>query len=109
MCSFCVSNGTRQGSVLSPFLFGLYINPVSKAIATSEIGCCMGNMASNILFYADDIVIISPTHHAHQLLLNICSHSITAKKMTLNLKKSVSLVCSPSAASRRFFSQQMFS
>ena len=92
----------------SPFLFGLCIAPVSKAIATSEIGCFIGNMPCNVLLYADDLVIISPTHNAHQLLLNICSSKIANINMSLNVKKSVSLIFSPFAASRRFFDVNNF-
>ena len=101
--SFPVSNGTKQGSVLSPLLFSLYIKPVSKAITTSQLGCYIGNMPCNVLLYADDLVLISPSYRAHQLLLNICSFKIDEIKMTLNVKKSISLVFSPYAACRRFF------
>ena len=86
----------------------MYIAPVSKAIATSEIGCHIGNMPCNVLLYADDLIIISPSYTAHQSLLNICSLKIAHINMSLNVKKSVSLIFSPLAACYRFFDIKCF-
>ena len=45
--------GVRQGSVLSPFLFALYIDDLGK-LCNSQTGCF-------IILYADDILLISPS------------------------------------------------
>ena len=46
-------NGTRQGSVLSPYLFSIYIREVSSAAIDSGIGCFVGSLCCNIILYAD--------------------------------------------------------
>jgi len=51
---FMVSNGTRQGGSLSPFLFCCYIRDPLQEAAQSAIGCNVGGLTMNILAYADD-------------------------------------------------------
>ena len=90
-----MTNGTRQGSVLSPYLFSVYIRCVSEAVRTSLTGCYTGSMACNILLYADDIVLLSPTWHAQQSLLNLCNDVVSSLAMNFNTAKSVTLIFSP--------------
>ena len=99
--SFRMQNGTRQGSILSPFLFAVYVSSVNRTISGSGIGCFIGNIACNVLMYADDIVILSPSHRSHQQLLNICCESFTQLKMNINAKKSVSLNFPPYRSKQR--------
>jgi len=58
--SFGIQNGTRQGSVLSTFLFTRYIREVLSDIVNSNIGCSIGGCMVNILAYADDLVLLAP-------------------------------------------------
>ena len=41
---FTASNGTRQGGILSPFLFCRYIRDLLTAVAQSGIGCNIGGV-----------------------------------------------------------------
>ena len=57
-----VSNGVRQGSVLSPHLFGMYMD-----LNSSYKGCCINDTVVNHLLFADDIcslvdIIIMQSH-----------------------------------------------
>jgi len=49
--SFMIQNGTRQGSVLSPYLFSRYIKELLGAVANSGIECNVANLFVNILAY----------------------------------------------------------
>ena len=69
---FSVSNGVRQGSVLSPYLFCLYVDKISEHLNKVSVGCKVRNMLINHLFYADDLVLFSPISKELQTLLNIC-------------------------------------
>ena len=58
---FDVELGVRQGCVLSPILFSIYINTLAKEITESGIGIKIDEEKIAILLYADDIVIIADT------------------------------------------------
>jgi Reverse transcriptase (RNA-dependent DNA polymerase) len=58
---FSKSNGVRQGSPLSPFLFSLYIDDLLSKIRDSDVGCKLFGMRANVIGYADDIVLLTPS------------------------------------------------
>ncbi len=47
--SFRVSNGVRQGSLLSPALFNVYMNELSEELSDCRTGCMLGNTTVNPL------------------------------------------------------------
>ena len=72
---FQVTNGVRQGGVLSPLLFNVYVNELSELLNKSGIGGNMGGIIINHMLYADDICIVSLSSSGLQQLLNICISS----------------------------------
>ena len=70
---FQVTNGVRQGGVLSPLLFDVYVNELSELLNKSGIGGNLGGTLINHMLYADDICIVSLSSSGLQHLLNICS------------------------------------
>ena len=77
---FHVGFGVRQGSVLSPFLFAIYVNDVAS-------GCKLGlNIA--VILYADDILLIAQSVTMLQTLLNRCEKELIWLDMTINVNKS---------------------
>ena len=69
---FTISNGVRQGGILSPKLFSVYMDNLSKLLINSGIGCYIDKVCFNHVFYADDVCLIAPFAIALQELLNIC-------------------------------------
>ena len=76
---FTISNGVCQGGILSPKLFSVYMDDLSKLLINSGIGRFIDNVCFNHVFYADDLCLMAPCAIALQELLNIChSYSISA-------------------------------
>jgi hypothetical protein len=99
---FSVFNGVRHGGLLSPFLFRAYIRVLLQRVSSSHIGCYVNGMRTNILAYADDIVLIAPSWRAMQELLNLfdlCSCDI---HMSVNTMKTVCMVLNPFRRAMRF-------
>ena len=71
---FTISNGTRQGPVLSPRLFSMYADDLSHLLADSKVGCFIDNSCMNHFIYADDICVFAPSPSSLQKLLNICDN-----------------------------------
>ena len=51
---FGVSNGVRQGGILSPYLFCVYMDDLSIKLNDIKVGCTIGTTLINHLMYADD-------------------------------------------------------
>jgi hypothetical protein len=53
---FLAVDGVKQGGVLSPILFCLYIDGLLSELSKSGVGCFTGDNFVEALVYADDIV-----------------------------------------------------
>ena len=84
---FNVSNGVRQGGILSPLFFNLYMDRLSVTLSETKVGCALGKTMVNHLAYADDLVILSPSVKGLQKLLNICSEYGEEHDIMFNHKK----------------------
>ena len=71
--TFQVTSGVRQGGILSPRLFSIYIDDLSPVLNKTKVGCSVEGIISNHLMYADDTCLIGPSPCAIQKLLDICS------------------------------------
>ena len=69
---FTVNNGVRQGGVLSPYLFNVYMDGLSEMLNSCQTGCYSGVSMVNNLMYADDLVLLSPCKIGVSRLLKCC-------------------------------------
>ena len=70
--SFRITNGTRQGSVLSPVLFSVYLDNLLQELRIQGVGCHMGGVWVGAAGYADDIILLAPSRAAMQKMLKVC-------------------------------------
>jgi len=69
---FCVTAGIRQGGILSPALFTVFVDDILNILEKSKLGCYIKNVCINSLMYADDLVLLSISLHHMQKLVDIC-------------------------------------
>lgn len=84
---FNVTNGVRQGGILSPILFNLYMDGLSKTLTDTRIGCNMNGTFVNHLMYADDTCLLTPSPSALKKLLDICAEFALKNCIIFNEKK----------------------
>ena len=92
---FKVSNGVRQGGVLSPYLFNVYTDGLSMLLNQTGIGCSYNNMLVNNLMYADDTVLIAPSASGLQKLLLLCEKFAENYDILFNVTKTVCMCVKP--------------
>ena len=74
----------RQGAVLSPSLFSLYINKLLVSLESSGLGCNIGNYFYGASAYADDIILLSPTRSGLQDMFDICFQYFKDHEITIS-------------------------
>ena len=85
---FSTSNGVRQGSLVSPHLFNVYVDELSVRLNGAEIGCSVGRVNVNHAMYADDLALIAPSTKGLQRLIDICVDYGSQHDVIFNAKKS---------------------
>ena len=86
--SFEISNGVKQGGVLSPLLFSSYIDVLLSNLRNSGYGCHIGNTFMGAFAYADDVILLCPTVGALKQLLSICESFSVEYDIMFNATKS---------------------
>ncbi len=89
---FNICNGVKQGGVLCPVLFAVYMDCLLRQLKDSGVGCYMGNHFVGAIAYADDIIFICPTKRLLDILTGICEVYAYEFSITFNAKKSIFLV-----------------
>ena len=69
---FRLFSGVRQGGILSPVFFCIYIDDLINKISHLDMGCFIRGFFSGIWLYADDIVLLSATVSGLQHMINAC-------------------------------------
>jgi hypothetical protein len=91
---YLIEAGVLQGSVLSPFLYSLFIDDLPRTLDRCQ-KIKVNNASVNILMYADDIALISRTKPNLQRMLNLCEGHASANRYRFNVQKCATLSRGP--------------
>ena len=89
---FPVPLGTKQGGIMSPRFFALYINDLIVALRKSGIGCHLVKLFVACILFADDLALMAPSRSALQSLINICHDYCSKYCLSFNTNKSKIMV-----------------
>ncbi|MFN9380495.1 MAG: RNA-directed DNA polymerase [Bacteroidota bacterium] len=89
---FELYTGVRQGCVMSPILFSLFVNGLAREIKAVGKGVQVGRQKVQLLLYADDIVLISDTQKDLQSMLDCVTEYSRKWRFRVNPKKGKSEV-----------------
>jgi len=81
--------GIRQGGVLSPTLFSVYINDM--LVKLYHFGCKYFEMSVGAIFFADDIALVAASITEMQTMLDICCKELSLLDLKINSKKSTAI------------------
>lgn len=88
---FNAYNGVKQGGVLSPILFTIYMDSLLVTLSESGLGCYVGSTFVGALGYADDVILLSPSISALRQMLQTCEKFASDYDVIFNAKKSYML------------------
>ena len=77
--------------VLSPVLFGVYVDDLIVKLSESGEGCCINGMYVGCVMYADDLVLLSASLTSLQTMTDICESEAQYLDMNFNVTKSAVL------------------
>ena len=89
---FNVTNGVRQGGIVSPLLFTLYIDDLICKLKRMGIGCHMGRYFCGILGFADDIMLLCPSLDGLRKMIKVCEDYANEHSIIFNGSKSKLLI-----------------
>ena len=100
--SFNVSNGVRQGGILSPVCFNIYLDELSTLLNNCNTGCTINSCVANHLFYADDSILLGSSPKALQTLINMCEIYANKYELSFNVKKTKIMCFKPKSLSKMY-------
>ena len=81
-----MTNGVRQGGIMSPQLFSVYIDSLSDILNKSSIGGSIDGKQINHMLCANYLCIVSLSSSGLQQLLSICDQYCAMHSITFNVK-----------------------
>ena len=91
---FQVNQGVKQGCVLSPLLFNIFLSDIIPCFKTEECQPLKIDKSETIgsLIWADDIIIFSESEEGLQNMLKNLSIYMKGNRMKINLKKTKCMI-----------------
>ena len=84
-----ITNGVKQGGVIFPRMFTIYIDHLLLRLKKSGIGCHIHGQYMRSLGYADDVTLLCPSIRGFNIMLSICEEFGKEYFIKFNNKKSM--------------------
>ena len=78
---FSVTNGVRQGAVISAILFAIYIDELLRILRDSRLGLHIDGVFFGTFVFADDIFLLSGNVSSLQVMVNKCTEFAKEKNL----------------------------
>lgn len=79
----------RQGLILAPFLFAIFVKDVLNKLGLCGLACRLKTINVNAIMYADDLLLMSTSITELQMLINLASALISDCGLTMNAAKTI--------------------
>lgn len=89
---FNVKQSVRQGGVLSPWLYLIFIDGLIKELREAGLGAFIGAIYCGVFLQADDIALLALTPKELQLMIDTCVKYFKMWRSLLNADKSLVVV-----------------
>ena len=93
--NFCLTNGVKQGGILSPILFTIYFDELLMRLKQAGFGCHIEGEYAGALCYADDLTLLSPSLLGMNAMLEICAKFAAEYSVAFNPSKTVAIPFCP--------------
>ena len=78
---FSLSNGVRQGGVISAILYCFYVNDLFQLLRQRSAGCWVKGNFHGIFGYSDDYFLLAPSLAGLQEMLNTCEEYVKSHNL----------------------------
>ena len=79
--------GVKQGGILSPGFFNLFMKELGERLQKSGLGIMVGDLLIACLLFADDILLFATSREEVEILLDIVVGFVTERNLLLNEDK----------------------
>jgi len=93
--AFTITSGVRQGGILSPVFFNMYVNCLIVRLRKLNLGCQVNSIFIGCIMYADDLLLISASIIDLQRMLDVCSEVGLNLGIKFNAEKSKCIIIGP--------------
>ena len=82
-----ICSGLKQGGILSPLFYNVYVDDLLKLLSCEKLGCTIGGIYYESIFNANDIVLLGASVRKMQKMIDIYYKYGNKYSITLNTAK----------------------